>query len=132
MKDVAGLLHLAFRLAHEVSDASLDMEQAPGLRSHRFFADQIAAGGVSALTHVAAASAAYSEDSSFRGRQQATASLRGAREELRKLRRALKSVEGQHYVPVENVTALDSQADELTVVLTALVVELSGNRFLAA
>lgn len=127
MKDVAGLMHLAFKLAHEISDASLDMESAPGLRPHRFYATQVADCGVSTLTHIAAASADLS-DSSFNGRMRVAASLHGAREELSRLKQALKTIGVQRYA---DTAFLVARVDELSVVIMALTIEVRGNRLVA-
>ena len=57
MKDIRGLAHLAFSLTHEVSEGALDLESSAPMRRHRFLGHQVADAGVSALAHVACASA---------------------------------------------------------------------------
>ena len=130
MKDVKGLMQLAFQLAHEVADACLAMEHEPGMRQHRPQAVVMADGGVSALAHVAAASADLT-DPSFSARLNVTRSLRGAREELRILRQRINSARGLHRLPDEEAEGLSKKIDDLCVVLMALAVEVGGNRMAA-
>jgi hypothetical protein len=128
MNDPAYLFQLAFKLAHEVSDASLDLDRDPGLRGHRSFADQLADSGVSALAYVAAASADFAADPSFRGRHRVVTSLRGARHELSQLRHSLKSLLGRRFLNEASNEALLARVDEATLVITALAIELTGSR----
>ena len=129
MKDVAGLMHLAFKLTHEVSEAGLDLDQARGLRDRPFYTRQIADSGVSALAQVAAASAIF-PTTNYRSRMEAATALRGAREDLRQLKDALKrAATGGHLG--EDGTELMKKVDELTVVLMALAIEVRGNSLAA-
>jgi hypothetical protein len=130
MRDVAGLMHLAFKLVHEVSDACLAMEREPEMRAHRVHATLIADSGVSALAHVAAASAGLT-DPSLAARLHVTDSLRGAREELRVLKQRLHVVQGLHYVPDHAAAEIAAKVDELSIVLMALTVEVRGNHMAA-
>ncbi|MGE0598679.1 MAG: hypothetical protein AB7J35_02495 [Dehalococcoidia bacterium] len=125
MKDVAGLMHLAFKLAHEVSEAGLDLGQAPGLRDRPFYTIQIADNGLSALAQVAAASSTF-PTGDYRKRMEAATALRGARQDLLKLRDSLKRAATKGHLG-EDGTALIRKIDELTVVLMALTMEVRGN-----
>lgn len=130
MKDVAGLLQLAFKLAHEVSEATLDIERAPGLRNHRLHGSRIADCGISVLARVAAAASDYA-DPQYHARLQVPSSLRAARDELGQLRQYLNTVLGQRYVEESQMHSLIARADELTAVLMALGVEIRGERRVA-
>lgn len=130
MRDVSGLMNVAFKLVHEVSDACLAMEREPGLRAHRTHATLIADGGVSALAHIAAASAGVT-DPSLSARLHVTTSLRGAREELRVLKQRLNSARGLRYISDETAGSVVGKIDELSVVVMALTVEVRGNHMAA-
>lgn len=131
MKDVAGLLHLTYRLAHEVSEAGLDMERAPNLRPHRTLANQAADAGVSALAHVAAASGDWSPNMGYRERAAVELALRGARGELRQMTAHLKMLRGRQTGAQSQIGSLIARVDELTVVLMATAVAVRGNRLVA-
>ena len=123
VRSIAGLMHLAFRLAHEVSEAALDLEKG-GLRGPRFYASIVADTGVSALAHVAAASATYSDD--YRGRLEAAASLRSARECLVKLKDVVSRAAAQHYLDESIAKPLTARVEETIAVLMALGIEVRG------
>lgn|GEM_PF-3712426 len=127
MRDVSGLLLLAFRLAHEISDACLDLEQDSSLSRNPARANQIADGGVSALAYLAGASADF-HDPSLRARLAVRSSVRGSREELAKLKERLKSATAAGYLDPVASEDLVRRIDELTVILMALGVELRGTR----
>lgn len=130
MKDVVGLMQVAFSVAHEVSDACLAIEREPGMRGHRAQATLIADSGVSALAHVAAASASLT-DPSLAARLHVTDSLRGAREELRTLRQRLNSARHLRYLREDLAEDVMKKADDLSVILMALAVEVRGNHIAA-
>ncbi|MBK7327804.1 MAG: hypothetical protein IPI85_01530 [Dehalococcoidia bacterium] len=127
MRDIHGLMQLAFGLAHDVSEASLDLERTPGLRGRGVHARLIADSGVSALAHVASASADLSEGG-FNGRLRATSSLRGAREELKQLRDRVHTVATANYISETAASELTSRIDELATLIMALSVEVRGGR----
>jgi hypothetical protein len=130
MKDVVGLMNVAFNVAHEIADACLAMEREPGMRGHRVHATLIADSGVSALAHVAAASASLT-DPSLSARLHVTDSLRGAREELRVLKQRLNSARHLHYLREDVSDEVTKKADDLSVILMALTVEVRGSRVAA-
>lgn len=125
MRNVHGLMELAYRLAHEVSDAALELEADREARAPRIYLRRLADSGVSVLAQVAAA-AADSKASDYRSRVDCTVALRGARAELNILRQALDALARYDGVSTELVAELRSTADQLVAVLLALTVELRG------
>lgn len=129
MKDVAGLMHLAFKLTHEVSEAGLDLGQAPSLRKGRSYSRQITDSGVSALAQVAAASAIF-PSSDYGARMEAARALRGAREDLRRFKDSVKRAVAAGQIAPDCAELL-TKVDELTVILMALAIEVRGNSLAA-
>ncbi len=125
MRDIRGLAHLAFSLTHEVSEAALDLESSPPMRRHRFLGQQVADAGVSALAHVACASAAC-PPGGYLERLEATSALRNAVTCLDELRTLLKKAERSGYVDEGNVETLAAKLEEALAVTRALAAELHG------
>lgn len=122
-KDVAGLMYLAFKQAHEISECCLDLSSELSSRARPFDAGQIADSGVSALARIAAASVAgCPADSS--SRNEVTMAIRGARGDLQRLKESLRRVVTRGDADPEKVASLVMRVDELTVVLMALSIEL--------
>ncbi len=124
VKDLRSLTTLAFQAAHRVSEGALEVERSPGLQRVRFYGAQIADSGVSALAHVACASAAM-PPWDLASRVEARNALRGARDCLDKLRNLLKSCEKQgHLEPAETAPILEA-IEETMALVRALLLELT-------
>lgn len=125
MRDIRGLAHLAFSLAHEVSEGALDLESSPPMRRHRFLGQQVADAGVSALAHVACASAAC-PPGGYTERIEATSALRHAVKCMDELRTLLKKAERNSYADAATVETLAAKLEEALAVTRALAAELHG------
>lgn len=125
VKDLRSLSTLAFHAAHRVSEGALELERSPGLRRVRFYGAQVADAGVSALAHVACASAVM-PPWDLQSRVEARNALRGARDCLDKLRGLLKSCEKQGYLESAALEPLYEAIEETMALVRALFLEVNG------
>lgn len=119
MRDIAGLLLIAFRQAHELSEAVLDQT---ALQQQRRLSDQLSDAAVSALAHVAAASANYGGD--YFERLEAASSVGGARGSLVELKQLLTSAHGRGALSDAAHGELVTRCSDLTALLMAIAVEM--------
>lgn len=132
MKDFHSLSTLAFHATHRVSEGALELERKPELGRVRFYGAQIADAGVSALAHVACATASM-PPWDLGSRIEARNGLHGARDCLDKLRGLLKACESNGYLGDDaSVAALQDAVEEAMALVRALALELHNSSMAAA
>ncbi|MEO8540237.1 MAG: hypothetical protein ABI577_10895 [bacterium] len=124
MDEVTALMGVAFNLAHDISELSLNIEQYPELHGHSSYGTQIADAGVSALAHIACASATFAPD--IHSRIEAGHSVSGARDSLHTLEHLVHTLIGNHYLAPERAQRLFDKIEQTRAILTALDAELFG------
>ena len=122
-KDLTGLMYLAFKQSHEISECCLDLSAELANRARPYDTGQIADSGVSALARIAAASVAACP-SDFNCRNETTKAIRGARGDMQRLKESLQRVVARGDADPEKIASLVTRVDELIVVLIALSIEL--------
>ena len=112
MKDLASYMLLGFKHVHELSEAALDMESRPEIRRHPAHAAVLADEAVTALAHMAAASAAWRYDA-----QAATQSVAEARHSLARLKRGLTRITDLKFITCEESQPLVERIEEALALL---------------
>ena len=115
MKDVASYLLLGFRQAHQLSEAILDLEQRPELRRHPAHSAALADDAVTALAHMAGASADWEANPNS-----ALHAVADARDALARVKRHLSRITTLRFLPEREVAPLVAQADEALAILLAV------------
>ncbi|MBI2767654.1 MAG: hypothetical protein HYX53_17285 [Chloroflexi bacterium] len=129
-RDIGTLGLVAFRLAHELSEAALALESAPGLAQRRWFSTQMSDAAITVLTQVAAAQHELGEGSI--GRLRASSLVRSARSTLNSLSVLMKQAESRGYVTASLLEAPLIKVDELAALLLALSMEMRATSRTAA
>lgn len=112
MKDIASCMLLGFKQVHKLSEAALSIEARPEVRRHTAHAVVLADEAVTALAHMAAASADWEHDA-----RAATRSLAEARESLARLKRCLTRMADLRFAPREDTGPLIERIDEALALL---------------
>lgn len=123
MRDIAGLLTIAFSQAYELSESVMKLD----FGSRKNLSDQLADAAVSALAHVAAATASHHGD--YLARIAAASSVSGGRGSLSELDRLLNLAHTRGVLSAAERDQLVSRCSDLLALLMAVAVEMSvGDR----
>lgn len=125
--EARALMHVAFGLAHDVSEMSLNLEASEEMHRHAFHGSQIADLGVSTLANIASASSTLAP--SLHSRIEAAHSVSDARTSLHALSRMLDSVVSHHFVNEDSLAQLRAKMTQAGAVFTALDTELLSSGF---